>query len=110
VLHGWDTKVNYSAAKAGVVGLVKGAAVELGPHGIRVNAVAPGLTRTAQSLGPDSHGPEGVAAIARKIPLRRAAEPEDIGNIIAFLASDRSFFITGQTIVADGGFAAGNYR
>jgi 3-oxoacyl-[acyl-carrier protein] reductase len=90
----------YSAAKAGVVNLTKTLAVELGPYGIRVNAIAPDYTRLEAPLGAAS---PDEAAIAAKIPLGRYGEPADHAGAVLFFASDLSAWITGQTLVVDGG-------
>ncbi|MHA1571750.1 MAG: SDR family NAD(P)-dependent oxidoreductase, partial [Alphaproteobacteria bacterium] len=101
--YGWDEHVHYSAAKAGVVGLVRGLAVELAPSGIRVNGVAPGYIRTAQALSEKhSLGPAGLAAAASFIPMGRVGEPEDIADVILFLASDAAGYITGHILTVDG--------
>ena len=90
---------HYAAAKAGVVSLTKTFAEELAPHGVLVNGVSPGAiaTETAKSQG---WLPTRIASI----PLKRAAEPEDIAEIILFLASRENRFMTGETVVANGGF------
>jgi 3-oxoacyl-[acyl-carrier protein] reductase len=103
-VQGWPRHVHYTAAKAGIVGLVRGLALELGPHGITVNAVAPGVIVTPQSLDPvNSLGPEGVEAFAGSVPVRRNGAPEDIANAFLYLASEEASFVTGQTLVVDGG-------
>lgn len=108
--YGWDEHVHYTAAKAGVVGLVRGLAVELAGDGLRVNGVAPGFVRTAQVLSREhSLGPEGLAEAEKYIPMKRAAEPEDIADVIAFLASDAARYITGQILTVDGGLLVGRY-
>jgi NAD(P)-dependent dehydrogenase (short-subunit alcohol dehydrogenase family) len=95
---------SYSAAKGGIDALVRALAVDVGPAGVRVNAVAPGVVRTPMAyLGRDNFD-ELVPAIAERHPLRRIAEPEDLGGPVAFLLSEASAFITGQTLVVDGGF------
>ncbi len=110
VAYGWDEHVQYSAAKAGVVGLVRGLAVELAREGVRVNGIAPGYIRTAQALSEEhSLGPEGLEQAAEFIPLGRVGEPEDIADVMLFLASDGARYITGQVIVVDGGLLVGRY-
>ncbi|MEU9148315.1 SDR family NAD(P)-dependent oxidoreductase [Streptomyces sp. NPDC048349] len=94
----------YSAAKAAVVQLTKTLATEAGPHGIRVNAVAPGWIRTPMT---GRHGAEvqerTEAAMVRMSPLRRVGEPEDIAQAVLYLASDASSFTTGQILRPNGG-------
>ncbi len=94
----------YGAAKAGLMSLVRTGAVELGPQGIRVNAVAPGVVwtpRVSAFLGDD-----GRARNLENTPLRRVAQPADIAAAILFLASDLAGYVTGQTLVVDGGVGA----
>jgi 3-oxoacyl-[acyl-carrier protein] reductase len=103
-LQGWAQHAHYAAAKAGIVGLVRSLAVELGPHGVTANAIAPGVIVTPQSLDPvNSLGPEGVEAFAAQVPVGRNGQPEDIANAFLFLASEEASFLTGQTILIDGG-------
>lgn len=92
---------HYSAAKAGVLGLAKAMARELGPDGIRVNCVAPGLVRT--DITGDALTPEMKAEIAAGIPLRRLASPQDVAGAFLFLASDLSAYVTGAVIDVNGG-------
>ena len=109
VAYGWDEHVHYSAAKAGVVGLVRGLAVELARDGIRVNGVAPGYIRTAQLLSKEhSLGPDADKAGAF-IPMGRIGEPEDIADVILFLGSKGARYMTGQVVVVDGGLLVGRY-
>jgi 3-oxoacyl-[acyl-carrier protein] reductase len=99
----WPLHPQYAAAKAALVGLVRNLAVDYGPDSITANAVAPGVIETPQSLDPvNSLGPDGVAAVAPKVPLRRVGTPEDIAYLYQFLASEESAYVTGQLIVADG--------
>ena len=110
VAYGWDEHVQYSAAKAGVVGLVRGLAVELARDGIRVNGIAPGYIRTAQALSEEhSLGPEGLEKAADFIPMGRVGEPEDIADVAVFLSSKGARYITGQVLVVDGGLLPGRY-
>jgi NAD(P)-dependent dehydrogenase (short-subunit alcohol dehydrogenase family) len=91
----------YGAAKAGLLSLVRTAATELGPAGVRVNAVAPGGVLTPR-WGP-KFSPEIRARTEAVIPLRRMAVPDDIANALLFLSSDLASFITGQVLTVDGG-------
>ncbi|MCW6508288.1 SDR family NAD(P)-dependent oxidoreductase [Lichenifustis flavocetrariae] len=110
VAYGWDEHVHYSAAKAGVVGLVRGLAVELAKSGIRVNGIAPGYIRTAQLLSEEhSLGPAGAEAAGAFIPMGRIGEPEEIADVALFLASHAARYLTGQVIVVDGGLLVGRY-
>jgi reactive intermediate/imine deaminase len=92
----------YGASKGGVSGLTRQLAVEWGPYGITVNAVAPGWTRTAFTERRFSD-PAWFEATLKRIPLGRVAEPEDLGGVAVFLASDHSAYVTGQTIHVEGG-------
>jgi 3-oxoacyl-[acyl-carrier protein] reductase len=103
-VYGWPEHAHYAAAKAGVPGLCRAIAMELAPRGVRCNAVIPGLIETPQSLdAKNSLGPEGLVQAARSIPLRRVGRPSEIATLVRFLTSDDASYITGQTIVADGG-------
>lgn len=91
----------YMASKLGIVGLTRGMARELAPHGIRVNVVAPGVTNTAMPrLG---NTEEGLAALAKSNPSGRLAEPEDIADVVVFLATHDARFVVGQLIHVNGG-------
>jgi 3-oxoacyl-[acyl-carrier protein] reductase len=100
-------QTNYSTAKAGLQGMARTLAIELGPFNVNVNTVAPGfvetrMTRaTAERMGMDFE--TFKLGAASQIPLRRIGQPEDIANVIAFLCSDESGFVSGQTIYARGG-------
>lgn len=110
VAYGWDQHVHYSAAKSGVVGLVRGLAVELASSGVRVNGVAPGYVRTAQALSEEhSLGPAGLEKAAEFIPMGRVGEADDIAEVIVFLASDAARYMTGQVVTVDGGLLVGRY-
>jgi 3-oxoacyl-[acyl-carrier protein] reductase len=93
--------VHYSASKGGVVSMTRAMALELSPHKIRVNAIAPGLTDTAQPRYGMSE--EELRERGASMPLGRMGQPEDIANVAVFLASPKSSFITGQTMHANGG-------
>jgi NAD(P)-dependent dehydrogenase (short-subunit alcohol dehydrogenase family) len=93
--------VHYAASKGGVVSLTRAMAMELAPHRIRVNAIAPGLTDTAQPRYGMTE--EELAARGIAMPLGRIGQPEDIANVAVFLASERSAFVTGQVVHANGG-------
>jgi 3-oxoacyl-[acyl-carrier protein] reductase len=99
----WPEHPHYAAAKAGLVGLMQNLAVEYGPDGITANAVAPGVIETPQALDPvNSLGPDGVAAVAPLVPVRRVGAPEDIAYLYLYLASEQAGYVSGQLIVADG--------
>ena len=99
-VHGNAGQCNYSASKAGMIGLAKSIAQELGPKGVRANAVAPGFIETAMT----AQLPEDIRKDwMKKIPLRRGGQVEDIANVCLFLASDMSSYVTGQVIQIDGG-------
>jgi Dehydrogenases with different specificities (related to short-chain alcohol dehydrogenases) len=91
---------NYSASKAGMIGLAKSIAKELGSRGIRANAIAPGFIITEMT---DQLSDEVKAEWAKSIPLRRGGTPEDVANVALFLGSDLSSYVSGQVILCDGG-------
>ena len=99
-VHGNAGQCNYSASKAGLIGLAKSIAQELGSRGIRANAIAPGFIITDMTA---KLSDEVKAEWAKKIPLRRGGTPEDVANIALFLASDLSAYVSGQVIQVDGG-------
>jgi NAD(P)-dependent dehydrogenase (short-subunit alcohol dehydrogenase family) len=101
---GTPRRAAYAASKGALDAATRSLAVELGPHGIRVNAVAPGVVDTA--LWERNKGVPGVVErIEAQTPLRRWAQPDDIADVVVFLASDAARFVTGETISADGGIA-----
>ncbi|HMN84400.1 MAG TPA: SDR family oxidoreductase [Bauldia sp.] len=100
----WGEHVHYSAAKAGIVGMVRSLAAEVGPHGITVNAVAPGIIETPQTLDTvNSLGATGIAETGRTQPVRRIGRPGDIAAAYHYLASDDASFVTGHVLLVDGG-------
>ncbi|MBR4678657.1 MAG: 3-oxoacyl-[Bacteroidales bacterium] len=99
-VHGNAGQANYASSKAGLIALAKSVAQEMGPKGIRANAIAPGFIETAMTAAL----PEKVREEWKKrIPLRRGGTPEDIAEVATFLASDMSSYVTGQVIQIDGG-------
>ncbi|HIZ20446.1 MAG TPA: 3-oxoacyl-ACP reductase FabG [Firmicutes bacterium] len=100
-LVGASCEAAYSAAKAGVIGLAKALAKEVGPSGIRVNCVAPGVVDTAMNASLDA---AALAALREETPLGRLGTPEEIARAIVFLASEEAGFITGQVLSPNGGF------
>ena len=99
-VHGNAGQANYSASKAGLIALAKSIAQEMGPKGIRANAIAPGFIETAMTAAlPDAVREEWK----KKIPLRRGGNVDDIANTAVYLASDLSSYVTGQVIQVDGG-------
>lgn len=100
---GFSNLVHYCASKGGIVGFTKGLALELAQYGINVNAIAPGAIETPGSIA-GMGGKEALKQFEQTIPLKRLGQPIDIANLAVFLASDDSSYITGQCIVADGGY------
>ncbi|NLK95809.1 MAG: 3-oxoacyl-[acyl-carrier-protein] reductase [Clostridiales bacterium] len=93
-------QVNYAASKAGVIGMTKSLAKEIGARGITVNAIAPGFIETDMT---EVLGEKYKEEVKNGIPLKRLGKPEDVANVVAFLASDDANYITGQVIHVDGG-------
>ena len=91
----------YSAAKAGVIALTKAAAIEYGAQGIRVNCLCPGFIYTAMSAGG-----ENIPGMLEKAALGRGGQPEEVGEVAAFLASDRASYVSGAIVPVDGGWSA----
>jgi 3-oxoacyl-[acyl-carrier protein] reductase len=100
-IRGVPRGVHYSASKAGVIGLTRAMALALAPHRIRVNAIAPGLTDTAQPR--HGHSEAEIRALASEIPLGRIGAPDDVAEVAVFLASDAARWVTGQTVHVNGG-------
>jgi 3-oxoacyl-[acyl-carrier protein] reductase len=101
-IRGASCEVAYSASKAALIGMTKALAKELGPSGITVNCIAPGVIDTDMNA---NLSPDVLSELADETPLCRLGEPRDVAELVSFLASDGAAFITGQVISADGGFA-----
>ncbi len=101
-LKGMPRQVNYSASKAGLIGLTKALAREVGPYNVRVNAIAPGYIDTDMIQGIKDDAKE---EILKKIPLGKIGRAEEVGYVAAFLASNEAKYITGQVLTIDGGLA-----
>lgn len=98
----------YCASKGGVMQLTKATALALAPHNIRVNAVGPGSIDTEMMAGVNAN-PEAMKMVMSRTPLKRVGTPREIGDVVAFLASDKASYITGETIYVDGGRIGMNY-
>ena len=100
-IAGGSCESAYSASKGAIISFTKAVAKEVGPSGIRVNCVAPGVIETAML---SRYSPAELEALANETPLGRLGDPEDVAEAVVFLASDRASFITGQVLSVDGGF------
>ena len=100
-LRGASCEATYSATKHALIGLTRSLAAELGPTGIRVNCVAPGVIRTDML---DALPAEALPMLAQETPMGRLGTPEDIAHAVVFLADEKASFITGQVLTSDGGF------
>jgi NAD(P)-dependent dehydrogenase (short-subunit alcohol dehydrogenase family) len=107
-IHGMDLRAAYAATKAGISGMVRSLAIEWGPKGVTVNAVGPGIIKTPLTKAYIEQFPDKVKASIANTPLGRLGEPEDVADVVTFLASEKARFITGQTIYVDGGISAGS--
>lgn len=103
---GSPSVVHYCASKGGIVAMTEALAVELAPHNIRVNAIAPGMIETPM-IDPIKQDPKMMEAMLAQVPMRRVGNPEEVSNLVLFLASDASSYMTGSTVVIDGGWLAG---
>ena len=101
-IHGNAGQSNYAASKAGLIGLAKSVAQEVGSRGVRVNVVAPGFIKTDMTAAMPE---ETLQAWEARIPLRRGGTPQDVAQACLFLASDLASYVTGQVIAVDGGIA-----
>ena len=98
----------YCASKGGVMQLTKASALALAPHNIRVNAVGPGSIDTEMMAGVNAN-PQAMEMVMSRTPLKRIGTPREIGDVVAFLASPKASYITGETIYVDGGRIGMNY-
>lgn len=105
----YPNRMEYSSAKAGVAGYSRSLALTLAQHNITVNCVAPGVTETSRTRKFIEERLVDEERLLKRTPLRRFAQPEEIAYLVAFLASDKSSFITAQQIVIDGGYTASNW-
>lgn len=96
-------RLSYSVSKSGINALTRSLALELAPFDVLINAVAPGFVNT--DLTRQNNPPQELRAIARSIPIGRLAEPAEIAELVAFLCSERNTYVTGQTILIDGGYS-----
>lgn len=103
---GFPTLAHYSASKGGIIALTETLAVELAPYNITVNAIAPGMIETPM-IAPIKENPEQEKETLKRIPLGRPGKPEEVSNLVLFLASDASSYMTGSTVIIDGGWLAG---
>lgn len=103
---GFPNIVHYCASKGGIVGMTEALAVELAPHNIRVNTISPGMIETPM-INSVKQDPKMMEAILARIPMHRAGKPEEVSDLVLFLASDNSSYMTGATVVIDGGWLAG---
>lgn len=105
--QGWQTRVHYSATKAGIEGIVRSLAIEVAKYGIFVSGIAPGLVETPQTLDPTSMTKKGLDIAAKNIvPAGFIAKPEDIAHLAVYLASDESNYLIANPILIDGGMIA----
>lgn len=103
---GFPNLVHYCASKGGIVGMTEALALELASLGIRVNAISPGVIETPM-INPIKKDPEQEKAVLGRIPMGRVGKPEEVSNLVLFLASDVSSYMTGSDVIIDGGWLAG---
>jgi len=103
---GLSNIAHYCASKGGIVGMTEALAVELAPYNIRVNAISPGMIETPM-IDTVKSDPKTLEAMLTRVPLRRVGKPDEVSNLVLFLASNKSSYMTGSTVVIDGGWLAG---
>ena len=103
---GFPNLVHYCATKGGIAAMTEAMALELAPFGIRVNAVSPGLIETPM-ISSIKQDPKIIDALLARVPMRRVGKPEEVSNLVLFLVSDESSYMTGSVVVVDGGWLAG---
>lgn len=103
---GFPNIVHYCASKGGIAAMTEALAVELAPYNIRVNAISPGMIETPM-IDPVKSDPKMMEGMLDKIPMHRVGKPEEVSNLVLFLASDQSSYMTGSTVIIDGGWLAG---
>ena len=105
-LVGLPMDAAYAAAKHGIIGLTKTAALEYAPYGIRVNAVCPGLTKTPMVDRLSAGQPQMIEALAKTLPMRRAGDPNEVAETVVWLCSDAASYVTGVALPVDGGLVS----
>ena len=103
---GFPNLVHYCATKGGIAAMTEAMALELAPYNIRVNAVSPGLIETPM-ISSIKQDPKTIEALLARVPMRRVGKPEEVSNLVLFLVSDESSYMTGSVVVVDGGWLAG---
>jgi NAD(P)-dependent dehydrogenase (short-subunit alcohol dehydrogenase family) len=103
---GFPALVHYCASKGGIVAMTEALALELAPYNIRVNAISPGAIETPM-IDPVKADPKMLEGLLARIPMHRVGKPEEVSNLVLFLASDASSYMTGSNVVIDGGWLAG---
>ncbi len=103
---GFPNIVHYCASKGGIAAMTEALAVELAPYNIRINTISPGMIETPM-IDPVRKDPKTMEAMLARLPMRRVGRPEEVSNLVLFLASDESSYMTGSTVVIDGGWLAG---
>jgi len=103
---GFPNLVHYCASKGGIAAMTEAMALELAPYNIRVNVISPGAIETPM-IDPVKTDPRAMEGLIARIPMHRVGKPEEVSNLVLFLASDKSSYMTGSTVVIDGGWLAG---